>query len=260
MLQLKLLKRARDGRNSRLEERWGLKYFYLKATHPQRSSDTERRKKTGARQRGWTEGKEGGRIEEDREREPCCHQACLVFLVCSGCWRLLPLRPLRCWFQGLLGRPAWSRHHGLSGKLPGDWPRHFEPLHPYRQLRYLATRLPDILYNVWLSGQRSYQGVRPGPTTHSVAHQTGGDAELLGTCGTVGHSQHDHHLPRAIELRLQGEEEHDGLSATYLCLYPTHFCTYTAFYIFLGLFLFFCFDFFPGTMLRFDLHRTKLGR
>lgn len=150
----------------------------------------------------------------EREREPWCQRLAQCLLVCISRWHLLPSRPLRCWFQGPLGHPAWSRHHGLSGKLPGDRPCHFEPLHPYCQLRYLAPRLPDILHNVWLPGQRSYKGVRPGPAAHSVSHQAGGDAELYGTCGTVGHSQHDHHLPRTITVGLQGEEEHDGLRLT----------------------------------------------
>lgn len=54
-LKLKLLKGAIDRRNSRLEERRGLKYFYRKATYPRRSSETERRE-TEVRERGWSEG------------------------------------------------------------------------------------------------------------------------------------------------------------------------------------------------------------
>lgn len=185
-VQLKLLNRSW---NYKLEERGGLKYFYHKATERRRWSEAEGWERTdGGRERMRAEDRTGWGAET----------VCPSCLPGAGC-----PRPA--------AHPAWSGHHGLSGKLPGDWPRHVEPLHPHRQLRYLAPSFPDILYHVWLPGQRSHQGVRSGPAAHSVSHQAGGDAELLGTDGAVGHGQHDHHLPRTIKLGLQGEEEHDGL-------------------------------------------------
>lgn len=112
------------------------------------------------------------------------------------------------------GHKAWSRHHGFSGKLPGDRPCHFEPLHPYRQLCYLAPGLLDIVHHVRLPRQRSHQRVCSRPTADPVSYQAGGNAELSGPGRKVGHGQHDHNLPRANTPGLQREEKHNGLSKT----------------------------------------------
>lgn len=189
--RLKLLKGAIDRRDSgREEQQCGLKYFYHKATYPRHSSETERQEQ-GSRD-GVREGR-GWLIGEDRE-DRSGYRDTFAF---ASPWGLQGT-----FLPGPRRRPAWRRHHGLSGELPGDRPRHFEPLHPHRQLRYLAPGLPDIMYHVWLPGQRSHEGVRPGPTADTVSHQAGGDAELSGSGGTVGHGQHDHNLPRANTLGL----------------------------------------------------------